>query len=41
MSHTSKLAALCPKKQVRMIHERLKIIEEVAKRLPHIRITFV
>jgi len=31
---------LRPTKQVRMLHERLKIIEEIAKRLPQIRTTF-
>jgi len=31
---------LCPTKQVRMLHERLKINEEVSKRLPQIRSTF-
>jgi len=39
-AHTSKHAMLCPTKQVRMLHERLKIIEEVPKRLPQIRTTF-
>jgi hypothetical protein len=39
-THTSKLAALHPTKQVGMLYERLKITEEVAKRLPQIRTTF-
>ena len=39
-AHTSVLAMLCPTKQVRMLHERVKIIEKVAKRLPQIRTTF-
>jgi hypothetical protein len=30
-AYTSKLAMLCPTKQVRTLHERLKIIEEVEK----------
>jgi hypothetical protein len=39
-AHTLKLAALHPTKQVGMLYERLKIIEEVAKRLFQIRTTF-
>jgi len=39
-AHTSELAMLYSTKQVRMLHERLKIIEEVTRRLPQIRTTF-